>query len=127
MNGQRGPYDAIIIGGGPAGLSAAMILGRCRRRVLLIDSGQPRNAKSHGVNGFLGHDGIPPFELREIGQREIAKYGIQPVDDMVEAAEAAELDNPRFQTGFRVTTRGGRSEICRKVLFATGTCDELPD
>jgi thioredoxin reductase len=127
MSDEHRPYDAIIIGGGPAGLSAAMILGRCRRRVLLIDSGQPRNAKSHGVNGFLGHDGIPPFELREIGQREIAKYGIQPVDDVVEAAEPADLDNPHFQTGFRVTTRGSRSETSRKVLFATGTCDELPD
>ncbi|HSB36641.1 MAG TPA: FAD-binding protein, partial [Thermoanaerobaculia bacterium] len=62
-------YDAIIVGGGPAGLSAALILGRCRRRVLLCDSGRPRNAVSRALHGFLTRDGVRPGELVAIGRR----------------------------------------------------------
>ena len=66
--------DVIIVGGGPAGLSAALILGRCRRRVLLIDAGHPRNAVTPHMHGFLGRDGRPPGDLRDEGRRELAAY-----------------------------------------------------
>jgi thioredoxin reductase len=61
--------EVIIVGGGPAGLSAALVLGRCRRNVLLFDAGQPRNAASHALHGFLSRDGINPLELLEISAR----------------------------------------------------------
>ena len=64
------PYDVIIVGGGPAGLSAALVLGRCRRRVLLVDDGDPRNARSHGVRGYLTRDGVLPLELLRLGREE---------------------------------------------------------
>src|SRR3954467_7816587 len=67
-------YDVIIVGGGPAGLNAALILGRCRRRVLLVDSGKPRNAVSRGVHGFLTRDGTLPSEIRRIARAELAPY-----------------------------------------------------
>src|SRR5947209_3356769 len=70
-------YDAIIIGGGPAGLSAALILGRCLRRVLLCDAGQQRNRWSHGMHGYLTRDGIPPSEFLKIAFEEVAQYGVE--------------------------------------------------
>jgi glycine/D-amino acid oxidase-like deaminating enzyme len=70
-------YDAIIVGGGPAGLSAALILGRCRRRVLVCDAGSPRNAASHALHGFLTRDGTPPLPLLRIGRRQLARYGVE--------------------------------------------------
>ena len=66
-------YDVIIVGGGPAGLSAALILGRCRRSVLICDTGRPRNAASHALNGYLTRDGTPPREFLDIGRRELAE------------------------------------------------------
>ena len=67
-------YDVIIVGAGPAGLSAGLILGRCRRSVLICDTGKPRNAASHALNGYLTRDGMPPGEFLAIGRRELAKY-----------------------------------------------------
>ena len=67
-------YDALIVGAGPAGLSAALILGRCRRRVLLCDSGGHRNSASQAIHGLLGHEGCPPSELLAIGTRELKNY-----------------------------------------------------
>ena len=69
-------YDAVIIGGGPAGLNAAQLLGRARRNVLLCDTGKPRNAASHAMHGFLSRDGFDPSELLRIGRSELEKYGI---------------------------------------------------
>src|SRR4029077_11332192 len=66
--------DAIIIGGGPAGLSAALILGRCLRRVLVCDAGQPRNAASHALHGYLTRDGTSPAEFLQIGREQLAPY-----------------------------------------------------
>src|ERR671911_1042480 len=67
-------YDAIIVGGGPAGLAAALTLGRSRRRVLLLDAGQGRNAPAAAVHNLLAHDGTPPQELRRIGREQLARY-----------------------------------------------------
>src|SRR5262245_53032068 len=67
-------YDAIIVGAGPAGLNAALILGRCRRKVLVCDEGKPRNAVSRGVNGFITRDGVLPHELRRIARDELRDY-----------------------------------------------------
>jgi thioredoxin reductase len=118
--------DAAIIGGGPAGLSAALILGRCRRRVLVIDSGEARNAAATGVHGYLGHDGIGPQALRELGRQEIARYSVDWRSDRVMRAEAApSLDH--FPTCFRLTTAQGETWLARKLLFATGMRDVVPD
>ena len=70
-------YDVIIVGGGPAGLSAALVLGRCRRSVLVCDSGHPRNRASHGLHGFLSRDCIPPAELLSIGRDQLQPYGVE--------------------------------------------------
>lgn len=121
MNRARSSrYDAVIVGGGPAGLSAALILGRCRRRVLLCDAGRPRNAASKALHGFLTRDGIRPVELLRIGRRELAKYGIELVRG--EARDAR-----RTAAGFEVVLAGGRRLSSRTLLVATGVVDRLPD
>ena len=111
-------YDAVIIGGGPAGLSAALVLGRCRRRVLVCDSGDHRNAASHELHAFLTRDGIPPADLRRLGREEIARYG-------VEAREQKVDDVGRDAERFVVTLDGERLE-CRTLLIATGVVDRVP-
>jgi thioredoxin reductase len=73
----RSFYDAIIVGGGPAGLSAALVLGRCRRRVLVCDDGRPRNAAAQRLHGFITHDGVSPRELRDLARQDGARYGVQ--------------------------------------------------
>jgi thioredoxin reductase len=120
-------HDVVVVGGGPAGLSAALVLGRSRRRVIVLDGGQPRNAAARQVNGFLGHDGIAPHALRARGRSEVVACGVEVVDDLVTEAERMQPSDSRFVTGFRVQTRGGRTATCRKLLFATGMVDELPN
>src|SRR6187399_1227417 len=70
-------FDVMVIGGGPAGLSAALMLGRCRRSVLVCDLGEPRNRRSRALHGYLSRDGIAPAELVSIGRSELAAYGVQ--------------------------------------------------
>ncbi|HSE62494.1 MAG TPA: NAD(P)/FAD-dependent oxidoreductase [Thermoanaerobaculia bacterium] len=113
-------YDAVILGGGPAGLSAALILGRCRRRVLLCDAGRPRNAASKALHGFLTRDGFRPAELLRIGRREVAKYGVALVSG--EARDAR-----RTKAGFEVVLSTGRRLSSRMLLVATGVVDRLPE
>lgn len=113
-------YDAIIAGGGPAGLSAALILGRCRRRVLVCDAGRPRNAASGGVHGFLTRDGMLPSELARISREQIQAYG-------VEIREAIVSTIAREDNGFVVCLDKGVELRCRKLLLATGVRDKLPD
>src|ERR1043165_9726210 len=89
-------FDVAIVGGGPAGMSAALVLGRCRRRVLLCDVGKPRNYASPGVHGFLTRDGILPAELRQIGREELRRYGVVIREELVTdvAREACDAQWP---------------------------------
>ena len=115
-------YDVIIVGAGPAGLSAALMLGRCRRTVLICDNGRPRNAASHGLHGYLTRDGIDPQKFRAIGREELGPY------DTVELRDIAATDAECQPNGqFRVTLADGVVERSRKLLVATGVCDNLPD
>ena len=112
-------YDALIGGGGPAGLSAALILGRCRRRVILCDTGRPRNAASRALHGFLTRDGIAPAELLRIARRQLARYG-------TELLRAEVRDARRTRSGFEVVLAGARRLTSRTLLIATGVADRLP-
>src|ERR687891_126724 len=87
-------FDVIIAGGGPAGLQAALVLGRARRRVLPCDSGEPRNAVTGVVHGFLSRDGVDPSELRRIAREELARYPSVELRDI--AIEAATAGDGRF-------------------------------
>src|SRR3954447_9889551 len=84
---DSGTWDCIIVGAGPAGLNAALVLGRARRRVLVLDDAQPRNYATHEMHGVLGHDGLDPADLRARGRAEIGRYGVQVVSDEVQDAE----------------------------------------
>jgi thioredoxin reductase len=119
-------YHAIIVGGGPAGLSAGLVLGRCLRQVVIFDHGQPRNAAARYMHGYLGHDGIEPSRLHELGRRELADYRVALAnDEVVEVRPLAHWE--QGFSAFEVVTASGRIEQTRKVLVATGMCDELPD
>jgi thioredoxin reductase len=121
MNGEatRPNWDCIIVGAGPAGLNAALVLGRARWRVLVLDNGEPRNYATHEMHGVLGHDGLDPAELRARGRAELARYGVEVVTLEVQSAEV-------LAGAVRVTC-AGRTELARTVLLATGMLDELPD
>jgi thioredoxin reductase len=114
-------YDVIVVGAGPAGLSAALMLGRCRRRVLVCDAGRPRNAASRALHGFLSRDGIAPLELLRIGREELRQY------DTVELREAVAVDAACVDGRFQVTLEGGERHAARKLLLATGVMDHVPD
>lgn len=113
-------WDAIVVGGSAAGLSAALMLGRARRRALVIDAGSPRNRFADHMHGVLGHEGTPPSELVRTGRAEVAGYGIEVLDGAVEGVQDA---------GDRVAVilADGRTEQARALVVATGITDELPD
>jgi thioredoxin reductase len=114
-------YDVIIVGAGPAGLSAALMLGRCRRRVLVCDNGRPRNAASHAMHGYLTRDGIPPRDFLSLGRTQLQQYEtVQLID--VEVVAAA-CDPPNC---FGVTLATGQRHVARKLLLATGVIDHVP-
>lgn len=120
-------YDAIIVGGGPAGLNAALILGRACKRVAVIDAGAPRNAAARQLHGFLSRDGIRPGELLAAGREQLACYGVEFIADTATGAESlASRQGYRHPTGFSIRTRGGRTLSGRKLLLATGARDLLP-
>ena len=110
----------IIVGGGPAGLSAALMLGRCRRRVLVCDRGEPRNERSAALHGYLTRDGITPAEFRATACDELEPYGVEFRPLGVKDAWPA-------QDGFSVALADGRRERSRFLLLATGVRDQLPD
>src|SRR5436309_11228098 len=104
-------YDVVVVGGGPAGLSAALLLGRCRFRVLVVDSGRPRNRRVLHMHGFLGRDGAAPSELLRAGRREVRRYGVELLRREVTGAE-------RTADGFRVTLGDQRRIDCGRLLLA---------
>lgn len=114
-------YDVVIVGGGAAGLSAALVLGRARRRVAVIDAGKPRNAPAAHMQGYLSRDGMPPSALLAAGRAEIAGYGVEVVDGVVAGIEAT------AGPGFTIRLGDGADLAARRLLVATGVRDELPD
>src|SRR5581483_2016610 len=116
---DQATYDCIIIGGGPAGLTCAIFLGRYRRRVLVVDNGRPRNYASRGIHGFLGQHGIAPGELLERGRGEAKAFG-------AEISEGTAQRVQRVGDIFEVTTTAGKMSA-RRVVLAYGLRDRLPD
>jgi thioredoxin reductase len=114
-------YDVVVIGGGAAGLSAALVLSRARRNVAVVDAGTPRNAPAAHMQGFLSRDGMPPSELLAAGRAEVAGYGTHIVAGTV--TEITPKAGPRFQ----VVLADGQQLQARRVLVATGLRDELPE
>ncbi len=119
--GDREPLDVVVVGGGPAGLAAALGLARARRSVLVIDSGQPRNAPADHAHGYLTRDGASPNDLLSAGRREVRGYGSEIVEGTV-----TEIERLR-DGGFRIATSAGFGCDTRRVLVTTGLVDELPD
>jgi thioredoxin reductase len=113
-------YDVVIVGGGAAGLSGAIVLGRCRRRVFLCDVGQPRNQASRAVHCLLGHEGIPPTELLAGGRSELERY------TTVEAHADRVTEITPSANQFAVACADGLTLRARKVLLTTGLTDEVP-
>jgi thioredoxin reductase len=113
-------YDVIIVGAGPAGLSAALMLGRCRRRVLICDTGRPRNAASQGLHGYLTRDGIAPRDFLELARADLRQY------DSVELRDVEVTDAVCRDARFEVSLASGEMLRTRKLLLATGVVDNLP-
>ncbi|MGW6622915.1 NAD(P)/FAD-dependent oxidoreductase [Nocardia sp. NPDC055002] len=117
-------YDVVVLGGGAAGLNAALMLARSRRSVAVIDAGAPRNAPAQGVHGLLGREGMSPLELLELGRAEVRGYGGHVVSGrVVSVRRAADVDGSEFL----VTLADERTVSARRILVATGLADELPD
>jgi thioredoxin reductase len=112
-------HDVIVIGGGPAGLSAALMLGRCRRSVVVFDKGTPRNARSHGLHGYPTRNGILPSEFLSIAAGELHEHKIRIRRQEVRSAE-------KNKDGFKVTLASGKTVTSRKLLIATGVKDIIP-
>ena len=111
------PHDVVVVGGGAAGLSAALVLGRARRRVVVVDAGAPRNAPAAHMQGFLSRDGMPPGDFLGVGRSEVIGYGVEMLQDRVRGIEP----------GFSVRLAGGTVLTARRILIATGVDDELPE
>jgi thioredoxin reductase len=113
-------WDCIVIGGGAAGLSAALVLGRARRPTLLVDAGEPSNRPAEGIGGLLGHDGRPPADLYARGRAELASYPDVEIREDEVGGGSGSLD------GFTLDLRGGSQESGRRVLLATGMDYRFP-
>lgn len=113
-------HDVVVVGGGAAGLSAGLVLARARRRVTVVDAGEPRNAPAEGVHGLVGLEGVPPSELLARGRDEVRGYDGEVVDGRVVSTRTA-------GHGFDVTLADGTVLPTRTLLIAGGVTDELPD
>src|SRR4030088_2316564 len=120
MNNKIDTYDVVVVGGGAAGLSGALLLARSRRSVLVIDGGEPRNAPASAAHGFLSRDGINPLELLELGRAEVRGYGGQLMEGQVRSVA-------RDDVGFTVTLDDDSVVGAHRLLVTTGLVDELPD
>ena len=116
---QSESWDVVIVGGGSAGLSAALILGRARRRVLVVDGGAPRNGVAAHMHGVIGRDGWSPLDLLAAGRGEVERYGVVVTEGEV-------VDAERTESGFAVAMGSGERHLARRMLVATGLRDELP-
>lgn len=113
--------DVVIVGGGPAGLNAALMLGRCRRSVLVCDAGQPRNSRSRWVSGFITRDGTHPQELRRLGREDLEDY------PSVTVREAEVSEAIRREDGFETVLGTGERVRSRKLILAPGLMNDVPD
>ena len=120
MEPQQEAYDVVVIGGGPAGLSAGLWLARYRRRAIVVDAGDPRNAETWAVHGYPGVDDVAPYELRRRLREQAITAGSEIRAAMVEAVEGREDD-------FRVTLSDGVELRARRILLCTGLKDILPE
>src|SRR5262249_18016370 len=112
-------FDVAIVGGGPAGLSAALMLGRCRRNVLVLDLGHPRNQQSHALHGYLTRDGIGAVSMIELGRGELSPYAVE--------LRAIGVTGARLVGNhYRLSLSNGSAEEARYLLIATGVVDDLP-
>ncbi|MEO8200360.1 MAG: NAD(P)/FAD-dependent oxidoreductase [Gemmatimonadota bacterium] len=114
-------YEVVIVGAGPAGLSAAVVLGRCRRRVLLCDAGHQRNIRSLAMHCYLTRDGIAPAEFLSLAHLDLVHY------PAVEVLRQAVTSGRRIPSGFEVTLENGDVVQARRLLLATGVVDDIPD
>ncbi|WP_088286431.1 NAD(P)/FAD-dependent oxidoreductase [Kineosporia sp. A_224] len=120
-------FDVAVIGGGAAGLSAALVLTRARRQVVVIDGGRPRNAPAAHMQGFLGSDGLPPAALLAAGRAEVAGYGGRLVDGEVVDLRADRAEGTHARPGFTIGLADGSTLQARRVLVTTGLRDDVPD
>lgn len=121
---QPATVDVVVVGGGTAGLSAALVLARSRRSVTVVDAGEQRNAPAAHMHNYLGREGTPPLELARIGREEVESYGATVLHGRVTSAEAVpDGQAPRFA----VTLDDGTRLVARRVVLATGVVDDLPD
>jgi thioredoxin reductase len=123
---MSGTYEVIVVGGGAAGLSAALVLGRARRRTLVVDAGEPRNAPSAHMQGYLSRDGMPPAEFLAAGRAEIARYGVELVRDRVVDVTRDEGPAEEPAEEFTLALASGGTVRARRLVVATGLKDELP-
>lgn len=119
-------YDVVVAGGGAAGLSAALVLGRARLRTLVVDAGEPRNAPSSHMQGYLSRDGMSPAAFLAAGREEIAGYGVELLTGRVTDVPRNGTGTGTGDAGFAVLLDGGRTVRARRLIVATGLKDELP-
>lgn len=120
-NNNNNNFDVIIVGGSYAGLSAAMALGRSLRKVLIIDNGKPCNIQTPHSHNFLTQDGKKPHEISGIAKKEIENY------DTIQFHNGLATSGLKIENGFEITTANNDKFTAKKIIFATGIKDEMPD